>query len=158
MQVFHYLFNGVSGVVKAERLDDHNIRVHLPARIAVRPGELLSADPAIYAAAHYDLPVDHKVRQTLVIFDGELLPDGLPRASQVVRSQPIGNICADVRKMKPNRNPLITITRHFVLLPVGNACVQGRQPPACTYKYRTVIIKSNQVGGGVTVTWINNDA
>ena len=179
MKAYTYLFNSSPGVVECERLDGKTIRVVLPGANQVRG---MSMKDSILQSAKHELEIDERVRQTLVIFDGVLLPNGLPRSSKVVSQEERGLIGLDENKLRIRRTSLyearmdppyswcsrsndkevvlarIDLVRHFILLPVGKACVQGWQPPAFIPKYRMIVVEPSKVGDGTNVTWLNSDA
>lgn len=176
-KAYHYLFNRPSGVAECERIDGKTVRLALP-----ESGKVVGTniDQLILQASEYELPIDERVRQTLVVFDGLLLVDGLPKSAQVIKQEKRSLIALDKSKIRqqpdgvehfaygqvipkpygekgePFWYPHIKIVRHFVLLPTGKACVQGWQPPAFIAKYRMVVVEKN--GDDVKVTWLNTDA
>lgn len=177
MKAWHYLFNRPSGVAECERINSNTVRLAL-----LEIGEVvgINIDPLILAAGEYELPIDERVCQTLVVFDGLLLVDGLPKSAKVIKQEERGLIALDkskIRKQPPGVDhfaygqlipvpygekrepfwyPHIKIVRHFILLPTGKACVQGWQPPAFTAKYRMVEVE--KVGDDIKVTWRNSDS
>lgn len=173
-QVHHYLFNQQSGVVNYRRVDHRTIRFSLPGARAVSGVALIND---FLQPVTYGLTLARQAKKALVVFDGDLLPDGLPRASKRLKSFPetLCGIDLPVHRMRKYdlesppfgdfdslgdgglRRASMVLHRHFVLLPIGTAVVRCWRPVTFSCVYRMIVVEPKR-GGGMKVTWLNTDA
>lgn len=132
-KVFHYLHNMASGSEDAERDGDFLV-FNLP-----NPNWERKTEPF----AEYKLQIDPRDRRVLMIFDGHIPCDGLPKQGKVVLSFPVLELKVfkgNVRRPRPEEEqPLwhvfddgwnkatLQIHRYFLLLP--------RNQVACLRRY-----------------------
>lgn len=157
--VFHYLYEDAIGKSEAERTSDQEVRIELPYKLANRNFEYL-------------LPVDIRDKRTLVVFDGDVLFGGIPRSGNVIQTKfvdifdvPIENVrmpkenekkdhLAYSKSNKRDKIILMTIFRHFLLLPAGRAAVRRYRPKSLSPQYTLIDVKIQN--GKPVVTWINS--
>ena len=123
MKIHHYLHESQKGAIEVSRLSSTKI-------VCLMPGGL----------TEYALDVDERDQRALIVFDGELVYEGLSKNHRVVLSEPLSlKKCptGQMRKVpdyqclgapeyiKINEKEMaIKIYRHFILLPSGAAFVR----------------------------------
>jgi len=125
VKVFHYLFEQQPGVVTAVCLGAKSISFELP----VRKG----------GSEQIQLPFDERDQRTLVVFDGELLWDCIPKSGDPIVSMKISTLHTPVEHLRTARfgeasysivdiagrkHAKLALFRHALLLPCGNFVVR----------------------------------
>ena len=156
--VWHYLHNSASGRVDAV-INKNSVIFKLP--------NLNTLSCAIPCDAEYRLPIDLREKRTLVVFDGRILCDGLPKNGSVVLQISLLDLrTPEVYVRKPRleeegplwyvyddgRNEaMLRICRYFLLLPRSNACVVRYDNKSLRSIYTFIEINKKGV-----LTWRNS--
>jgi len=125
MDAFHYLVESASGVTPVKRIDSENIEVTLGIHSALE-------SPLCELAV--SLHLDERDRRVLVVIDGELLWESIPKNADCIYSETLGNLYTNTHHLReprfgePSYNIIemedrklgcLTIKRHFLLIPSG---------------------------------------
>ena len=146
-KAYHYLHESASGTSLIRRINKANVLVKLPDE-----------------ERDYYLPIDHRDKRILVIFDGELLYGGLPKAAKVILREPKGYISAPASQFQAgvgyqciampdySLNGLmaeVSIWRYFILIPSRTAVVRKYRAKNLSPVYVVITVRKD----GDRVIW-----
>lgn len=119
MKFFHYLFENHPGKGDVCRLDEKTVEIEVPNSAGGVTSEIL--------------PVDRRDQRVLVVVDGELLCESIPKAGDSILSVSIGELKTHISHLRMARFDTpsyriekgkdiarLELFRHFLLLPAGN--------------------------------------
>lgn len=152
----HYLFEQHPGLGDITRLSDERVRVALPE--------------SAFAASSYEFPLDHRDQRALVVLDGELLWNSIPKAGDEIYSVAVGSIVTNAEHLRTARFgapsyrvsqlrgkdvAILELVRHFLLLPAGTAVFRRfRDRRSLGPMYVSLEVKKGPKGH--TVRWLNS--
>ena len=150
-----YLFNAEPRAYPYSRDNSRTVRLVLP--------NLVSEE-------EYVLPYDERDRRALVVFDGDMPWNGLPRNGAVVQRDllgivPVGTVHVRKRRTFEEEPPKnlsfadpseahLALQRWFLLLPGGAALVRRYRPESLAGQYALVEVMHR--AAGAIVTWRNS--
>lgn len=121
IKFFHYLLENHPGEGIIQRTSEKTVALALPS--------------CVFGEKRYDLPIDYRDQRVLVVVDGELLWDSIPKAGDVIWSINRGEWTTNIEHLRKPRfgTPSYSVemrrekwvarfdlVRHFLLLPAGN--------------------------------------
>lgn len=124
-KVHHYLHESSIGVADAYLSPQNSILFQLPATI-IRPQR------------DYGIRIDPRDKRTLVAFDGDILPGGIPKNGDLIYQHALPGIITEKQRVRKSRSweddpesvdvnqmdAVLNIERIFLLLPNGRAVVR----------------------------------
>ena len=156
MKFFHYLFEAHPGVGDVMRRSDKSVGIALPAH---KSGEV-----------HYELPIAVRDQRVLVVIDGELLWDSVPKSGDLVSRVEIGDFKTNADHLRKPRFgvpsycmetaggkevAILKLERLFLLLPAGNS-VFRRFRDLRSFNPSYVFVDVKKTKDGPSVAWHNS--
>ncbi len=136
MKAFHYLLESFAGVTEYERIDSKTIEVSLSVHQAIDSRQAALKYQEVLTKR---LSVDERDQRVLVVFDGELLCESIPRNGEHLfacllgtiktrtdhlRKPRFGRPSYRIEEQEEGEVAVLDVWRMFLLLPAGNFVFQ----------------------------------
>jgi len=150
VKFFHYLFENHPGEGNAVQINNETVGLGLPDLVT------------------YELPVDHRDKRVLVVIDGELLLECIPKAGDCILSVALGELTTNIEHLRRSRfgTPSykvdtgkgvakLQLMRHFLLLTCGNFVFRRfRDKRSLGPMY--IFVEVRKDANGASVVWRNS--
>lgn len=156
MKFFHYLTDQQPGVGTARRMNDRTVSLMLCL--------------GIRGVTFADLDIDVRDQRVLIVIEGELLWESIPKAGDILLSEKIAELTTNaehlrtprfgtpwyqVEEKEGKRVARLDLMRHFLLLPCGNMMFcRVRDGRSLGPMYVFIEVRKNATGP--SVVWRNS--